>query len=129
MVENADKVVVHKVNHYKECGRDLSDVATHVVSRQQVFDLPVVKVQVTEHQSVHKICPACNVRTSASFMGQVSTSEYFGPKVKAAAVYLQHGQFIPQDRLAQLFRDIFNLSTSSASVANFGIKLTPQLAS
>ena len=50
----------------------------------------------------------------------------YGPRVKAAAVYLQHGQLIPEDRLAQLFQDVFNLSISSAS---FGIKLAPQLES
>ena len=90
-----------------------------------MFDLPVVKVQVSEH----KICPACNAQTRANFPRQVSSPVCNGPRVKAAAVYLQHAQLIPEDRLAVLFKDIFNLSISSASVASFGIKLAPQLES
>ena len=127
MVEDADDVVVHKVMHCKGCGRDLSDVANETISRRQVFDLPVVKVQVTEHQREHKTCPACRAKTSASFPEHVSAPVCYGPRVKAAAVYLQHGQLIPQDRLAQLFKDVFKLPMSSASVASFGIKLAPQL--
>ena len=86
-----------------------------------------MKVQVTEHQREHKTCPACNTKTSASFPEQVSAPVCYGPRVKAAAVYLQHGQLIPQDRLADLFKDVFKLPMSSASVASFGIKLAPQL--
>ena len=106
MVEDADEVVVHKVSHCKECGKDLSDVATQSVSRRQVFDLPVVKVQVSEH----KICPACNAQTRANFPWQVSSAVCYGSRVKAAAVYLQHAQLIPEDRLAVLFKDIFKVS-------------------
>ena len=112
LVEDADEVVLHKVRYCKGCGRDLSDVANERVSRRQVFDLPVIRVQVTEHQSEHKICPACNIKTVASFPQQVSAPVCYGPRVKAAAVYLQHGQLIPQDRLAELFKDVFNLSIS-----------------
>ena len=32
MVEDADEVVLHKVSHCKECGKDLDDVATQAVS-------------------------------------------------------------------------------------------------
>ncbi len=51
MVDVADKVVEHKVKQCCFCGEDLSSVDIVHLERRQVFDIPEIKLEVTEHQS------------------------------------------------------------------------------
>jgi hypothetical protein len=46
-------VVVHEVASCPHCQHDLKDVAADGVSTRQVFELPPLRLQVTEHQPYH----------------------------------------------------------------------------
>ena len=127
MKQEADEIIEHKLRNCRECGRDLNDVASKQVIRRQVFDLPKPKVQVTEHQSECKICPWCKASNKASFPESVKSPVSYGCGVKSWAIYLQHGQLIPEKRLAELFKDVFKLPISAASLASFAIELAPKL--
>ena len=48
--ETPDMVIKHEVLECRICGQDLSEVTGEIVEKRQVHDLPIVKVQVTEHQ-------------------------------------------------------------------------------
>lgn len=41
----------------------------------------------------------------------------YGPRISAVAVYLLHGQFVPEDRVAEVMRDLFGVSLVAATIA------------
>ncbi len=42
----------------------------------------------------------------------------YGPRIQAMAVYLQNWHLLPEDRLAELFRDLHGVDISAATLAN-----------
>ncbi len=49
----------HFVSTCEACGEDLSQVMVEARHKRQVFDLPPLQLEVTEHQVEQKICPCC----------------------------------------------------------------------
>ena len=60
MVEDPDLVVTHHPQTCQGCGCCLENVEPQKTIRRQVFDLPSLRLQVTEHQSQIKVCPNCH---------------------------------------------------------------------
>jgi len=79
MVEVADRIELHPLNHCPNCAKDLSDIAGDIVGKRQLFDLPPIKIQVTEHQIESKQCPCCQQISQSDFPDDlVSSTEYGG---------------------------------------------------
>ena len=77
------------------------------VEKRQVFDLPEPRLKVTEHQAMIYRCARCCGQTTAGFPEGVISPAQYGPRVRAAAVYLNVQQLIPEDRVAQAMADLF----------------------
>ncbi len=90
------------------------------VERRQVFDLPERLIEVTEHQASVYCCAACGGETKAEFPAGVASAAQYGERIRAAAVYLNVHQLIPEDRVAEAMHDLFGaLRLCSDSVANW----------
>ena len=89
--------------------------AAEVVETRQVFDIPVVAAQVTEHRLLQARC-ACGKLHRGEFPEQVSASVQYGPVVKAAMVHLTQHHMLPLQRTAELIGDFFGLNVSQATV-------------
>jgi len=50
MVEHPDVVIVSSAKTCSDCGASLANIQSRLVASRQVFDLPVLKIEVTEHQ-------------------------------------------------------------------------------
>ena len=83
----------------------------HRVERRQVFDLPPVRVRVTEHQLIEREC-ACGHRTSAAAPAGVDAPVQYGPRIAAIIVYLYIGQFLSKKRTAQALAELFGMPLS-----------------
>ena len=113
---NPDQVQVHKIKQCQACGVSLADQPADSFERRQVFDMPPLHLFVAEHRAERKTCPICGVCNKASFPAEVTQPVQYGPGVKALAVYLNQYQFIPYERTAELFKDLFDQSFSEGAL-------------
>jgi len=88
MKSEPDHVQVHELNSCPHCASDLSAVAATDHRRRQVYDIPPVEIEVTEHQAEIKTCPGCRRKVEASFPEDVTQPVQYGPRLKAQAAYL-----------------------------------------
>ena len=86
-----------------------------VVEKRQVFDIPPVHYEVTEHQLMEVQCACGNVCRGA-FPEGISAPVQYGPRVKAVAVHLSHHHMMPLARTGALIGDLYGLPLSDAAV-------------
>jgi len=95
-----------------------------------VFDIPEPRLEVTEHQAGVYVCPSCHGTTKAAFPEGMASAAQYGPRLEAAAIYLNAQQLIPEDRVAEIMVDLFGANTlCSASVVAWGAAKGSELAS
>jgi len=106
-VVDPDFVVRHEACACGHCGRPLDSKSAEGTEKRQVFDLAERPLLVTEHQASIYRCENCRGVTKAAFPDGVVSAAQYGERVKAAAVYLNIQQLIPEDRTAQALSDLF----------------------
>jgi len=115
MVEDPDHVVVHRVDSCPQCAANLSDVVPDKIEKRQVFDVPPVQIEVTEHQAETVTC-RCGHTIKADFPLEVTQPTQYGSRLKAQAVYLNNYQLIPLARTCEVFKDFYGHSPSEALI-------------
>ena len=98
------------------CGADLADAPEVGMERRQVFDLPPMTVQVTEHQLIARRCP-CGATTCGAAPEGVSAPVQYGPRTTAIILYLYVGQFLSKKRTAVALAELFGTPVADATVA------------
>ena len=117
MVSAPDYTQVHRVEVCERCGCSLSDRHLEHVEKRQVHDLPPRRLVVTEHQAERKPCP-CGHLNQAPFPEGVDAPVHYGPRAKAAAVYVNTYQFLPYERPCRLLDDLFACPMREGTLAN-----------
>src|SRR3989338_3054773 len=87
IVADPDHVQWHRVPKRCECGCCLEDEPVSGYERRQVFDLPEIKIVVTEHRIEIKSCPACAKEHKGFFPQDVKACVQYGQLLKALVVY------------------------------------------
>jgi transposase len=127
-VSEPDYTIVHKVVVCPECAADLETVAVQGVEKRQIFDVPPVQLEVTEHQTQHKMCPSCQSLVKASFPSDIRHPVQYGTRIQAQAVYLNNYQLLPIARIQEFFSDWYGVGPSQAFVIKATQSLHTQLA-
>jgi len=96
------------------------------VERRQVFDLPPVKVRVTEHQLIEREC-GCGHRTRAAAPEGADAPVQYGPRIAAVILYLYTGQFLSRKRTAQALAELFGIPLSPGTVAGITARAAGKL--
>jgi transposase len=115
-VARPDREVRHEPGCCGRCRAGLAGRPVAGVERRQVFDLPPVRAEVTEHQLVEREC-ACGHRTKAAAPGGAEAPVCYGPRIAAVIIYLVIGQFLSKKRTAQALAELFGVPLSSGTVA------------
>jgi transposase len=116
MVEQPDHVQIHQAIQCSDCDTDLQSVEPCEVERRQVFDIPPVRVEVTEHQAEIKVCPNCGNQVKGDFPPDVTQPVQYGPRIKAQVSYLNNYQLIPWARTCELLGDFYRHAPAEALV-------------
>ena len=119
-VGTPDKIETHEARRCTHCQGALTLAMATGVEKRQVFDIPEPRLEVTEHQAAIYCCAHCQGVTRAAFPKGITGQTQYGPRVHQMAVYYNVGQLIPEDRVAQMMRDLHGaVSLCSASVVNW----------
>src|SRR5271154_2300593 len=120
-VENPDAIVDHVPTACAGCGAALGVGQSTGHRKRQVFDIPKPQpVEVTEHRAHRCRCPHCGTQTDGAFPNAVTAGTQYGANIAAVVVYLQHWHLVPEDRLAELIKDMFGLELTTATIAAMG---------
>jgi transposase len=111
-----DEIVCHIPDRCDGCGDGLADADVVGVARRQVFDIPPIRLSVTEHRAQRRRC-ACGHTTAAAFPDEATAPACYGPGVRAVIAYLAVYQHLPVDRTARLLADLLDAPVSTGTVA------------
>ena len=115
-----DHLITHAPQTCRGCGASLSEAEVVEASRRQVFDLPSVKLIVTEHRRETRRCITCGAKTQAVFPPGLRSPTQYGPALLARSAYLNLYQLLPVARTSEALRDLFGCTVSPATVERAG---------
>jgi transposase len=114
-VADPDVIVDHRPAACDGCGDDLSGVVSVGYRARQVFELPEIRPEVTEHR-LHRTRCDCGHATTAPAPTDVPAAAVYGAGVRAAIAYLSAYQHLPAKRLAEAMANLFGLPMSTGTV-------------
>ena len=126
-VTHPEHVQVYPVKQCEHCQASLEEVAAVEIEKRQVFDLPPIKVEVTEHQAEVKRCPICGTETRASFPEGVTQPVQYGQEIKSVAVYLNQYQMQPLERVSETLADLFGHPLAEGTILAAGEEVAEQV--
>lgn len=115
--EDPDEIVVHEPERCSSCGDDLATAREEGHEARQVFDLPAPSLVVIEHRAVRRRC-RCGRLTCGEFPAEASAPAAFGPSLRAAALYLLHGQHLSVERTVEALSELAGVEVSPGFVAS-----------
>ena len=113
-----DAIIVHDIVRCDRCGGGLPKDA-HGHDARQVFDIPPIRIQVTEHRRLHKTCTSCGKQNMGEFPKGLVQEAQYGDSLKSLCVYLQNYQMLPFARCSELIADLTGHRFSRGSLSNF----------
>jgi transposase len=82
MVAEPDHLEPHAVMACPHCQTDLRGIEPIGYEKRQVFDVPPVRLEVTEHQVEIKPCPGCGEPVKGVFPAHVTQPTQYGPRLR-----------------------------------------------
>lgn len=115
-VAEPDERLGHEPGRCVGCGGDLTGAPEVGMQRRQVFDLPPLRVRVTEHQLIARRC-GCGTTTCGTAPDGATAPVTYGPRITAIILYLYVGQFLSKKRTAAALAELFGTPVSEGTVA------------
>lgn len=115
-VEQPDHIVVHPVGRCEACGADLSAIPMTRLAKRQVFELPVLRLDITDHQAEIKACPSCTHESQVPFPAEVQQPVQDGARMKGLLMYFNHGQLLPYERTTAVVEDLVEQPVSQGTL-------------
>ena len=98
------------------CGQDVSGQPAVDYQSRQVFDLPSLTLECTEHRAEIKECPCCHQTCTASFPADVQAPVQYGKNFRALLTYLYDAQEGASLRISEMGAEMFGYAVSEATL-------------
>ncbi|MCM1345930.1 MAG: transposase, partial [Bacteroides sp.] len=102
-----------------KCGDSLDGCDTVIDYVTQIISLPELKPLITQVNHYVKACRSCGHRVKANSGRRRSNAVIYDASVKELVVYLSVVQFLPYNRIALFFKEVFGLDISQGSMVNW----------
>jgi transposase len=99
-----------------ECGEDLAQEPALDFQRRQVFDLPPLELECTEHRAEIKECPGCHRIGAAAFPADIQAPVQYGKNFRALLAYLYDAQEGASRRIGEMCAEMFGYGVSEATL-------------
>ena len=126
-VEDPDRIQIHRVKQCSHCHGVLEEVEASHYEKRQVFDVPRVRIEVTEHRAEIKHCPRCGEENKAAFPAGVTQPVQYGPEIRSQAVYFNQYQLVPLERTGEIFAELYGQALSEGTILEACQKVSGQV--
>ncbi len=117
-----DKIIDKAIPETCCCGYELNEISGCDKTRQ-VFDIPEIKIEVTEYRTHEKRCPGCGKVHITEFPKGVTQPTQYGENLKSLISYLTNYQLLPLERAVEAIEDIVGQIISEGTIVNTNQKL------
>jgi transposase len=128
-VTQPDHLRMHSVTQCAKCHTSLVRVEPSKRIKRQVWDVPPVRLEVTEHQAEVKTCPRCGAETAAAFPATVTEPVQYGPTLQAQATYFNVEHLVPLERTQRILADLYGQTVSEGTLGTFTERAAAQVES
>ena len=115
--DKADEVIGHQSDYCSVCGGDLSSIESVFVGKRQLIDIPPIVPRVVEHRIYSRQC-SCGHCQVSDYPQEAHSSVCYGNNLLGLTAYLHSRQYIPFERMQEMYRDLFGLGISSGTLVS-----------
>lgn len=101
------------------CDSSLKNIDSSKCEKRQLFDLPDIKMQVTEYQAHSLKCTKCHTLNKAKFPDNINATAQYGDNLKSLVSYLNTYQMLPYERIVETIEDLASHKMSTGTIYNF----------
>ena len=117
MAGTPDETINLVPQYCNECGADLTAAPAVLGSKRQAIEIPPIKPIYKEYRCFHKQCD-CGHKQVGDYPSHITNHIQYGPSVEAAVGYYSVYQYLPFNRMKQMFAQVFNLPISEGTLVN-----------
>ena len=119
MAQKVDCLVEYKPDQCEHCQEELKGEEI-LVERKQIWDIPPVNLEVTEHRRYKKHCERCGHWTGSAFGAELQGGPpvRYGDRIKNQIAYLSTSQLLPFKRLCEVLEVIYGQRISEGTIDN-----------
>lgn len=122
-----DHTITYSPTHCTCCNTSLHHEPVTGYRIRQVYDLPPIQIEVTEHKVAQKECPQCHSIQESHFPPTVLRPVQYGPNIKRLIPYLTHYQCLSLKRTKEFFQDCFGHPISEGTLVHHTNSFSAQL--
>ena len=100
-----------------KCGGSLDSSLKQLVSRRQVFDIPVIEPEIVEYRQYGIICD-CGRLQKADYPEHVTNHVQYGKNLQSLVIYQSVYQYMPFKRLQDFFDKVMGVCLSKGTLEN-----------
>ena len=116
-VSNPDHVVILQIAQC-HCSHSLDNVQSSKVVTRQSFDLPEIKMVVTQYEQHTKVCPECQCVHIPEFPNSMRAATQYGDNLRSFIAYCNTYQMLPYDRISEMIEDLTEHRLSKGTIYN-----------